>query len=80
MAYLIIDRDHDDNYRRDEMHRQMRGDYRRYDGYRMGGGMYRNYPEKEYDEGYRRGYETGYRDHEVDMEEHEQYRRSRYGM
>lgn len=36
--------------------------YRNYGGYRMGD--FRRMPEKEYDEGYRQGYEDAWQDHE----------------
>ena len=65
--FIFVDDKHrDDGYRRDEMYHRMNGgyrmgDYRPNDGIRMGG-----YRESEYDEGYRTGYEHGFRDHEQD--------------
>lgn len=67
--FIIVDDKKDDGYRREEMYRRM-GGYRMTDGIRMGG--YRD-EEKEYDEGYRKGYEHGFKDHEWD----ENYRRMR---
>lgn len=71
--YIIVDDKHkDDGYRREEMYRRM-GGYRG-DGYRMTGGVRMgDYRESEYDEGYRTGYEHGYRDREQD----EDFRRMR---
>jgi len=67
--FIIVDDKHtDDGYRREEMYRRMNGGYRN-DGYRMHEGS----KEKEYDEGYRTGYEHGYKDHEQD----ENWRRMR---
>lgn len=68
--FIIVDDKHkDDGYRRDEMRHRMNGYYRM--------GDYRN---ADYDEGYRTGYDHGYRDHEHEMMGGESYRRSRYGM
>lgn len=54
--FIIIDDKHrDDGYRREEM-------YRRMNGYRMDS----DYRDHDYDDGYRTGYEHGFRDHEQD--------------
>jgi len=67
--FIIVDDKHkDDGYRREEMYRRMGGGYRMYDGIRMG-----DYRDNEYDEGYRTGYEHGFKDHEQD----ENWRRMR---
>jgi len=59
--FIIVDDKHsDDGYRREEMYRRM-GGYRIHDGVRMG-----DYRDNEYDEGYRTGYEHGFKDHELD--------------
>jgi hypothetical protein len=59
--FIIVDDKHsDDGYRREEMYRRM-GGYRMNDGVHMG-----DYRDKEYDEGYRKGYEHGFKDHEHD--------------
>ena len=66
--FIIVDDKHkDDGYRREEMYRRM-GGYRMHDGIRMG-----EYRDNEYDEGYRTGYEHGFKDHEQD----ENWRRMR---
>lgn len=60
--FIIVDDKHkEDGYRREEMRQRMSG-YRNYGGYRMGD--FRRMPEKEYDEGYRQGYEDAWQDHE----------------
>lgn len=72
--FIIVndDKHKDDGYRREEM-------YRRMGGYRMTNGGVRmgNYrdddDERDYDDGYRRGYEHGFKDHEMD----ENWRRMR---
>ena len=66
--FIIVNDKHvDDGYRRDEM-------YRRMNGYRMDGDMRAGgYRENDYDEGYRTGYEHGFKDHEQD----ENWRRMR---
>ena len=71
--FIIVDDKHkDDGYRREEMYRRMNG-YRD-DGYRSNGGVRMgDYRDKDYDEGYRTGYEHGFRDHEQD----ENWRRMR---
>ena len=57
---IVNDKHHDDGYRREEM-------YRRMGGYRMDGDMRMgDYRESDYDEGYRTGYEHGFKDHEQD--------------
>jgi hypothetical protein len=57
--FIIVDDKHsDDGYRREEMYRRM-GGYRMHDGVRMG-----DYRDNEYDEGYRTGYQHGFKDHE----------------
>ena len=67
--FIIVDDKHkEDGYRREEMYRRMNGGYRVDDAARMG-----NYRDNEYDEGYRTGYEHGFRDHEQD----ENWRRMR---
>ena len=66
--FIIVNDKHvDDGYRREEMYRRM-GGYRN-DGYRMDSG----YNDNDYDEGYRTGYEHGFKDHEQD----ENWRRMR---
>lgn len=79
--FIIVndDKHKDDGYRREEMYRRMNGGYRN-DGYRVtsGGTRTGNYrddddDECEYDEGYRRGYAHGFKDHEMD----ESWRRMR---
>lgn len=68
--FIIVDDKHkEDGYRREEMRRQMNG-YRNNDGIRMG-----DYRNSDYDEGYRTGYEHGYRDHDEDA-----WRRQRDSM
>ncbi len=71
--FIIVNDKHiDDGYRREEMYRRMNG-YRN-DGYRMDGDMRSgNYRDNDYDEGYRTGYEHGFKDHEQD----ENWRRMR---
>ena len=72
--FIIVndDKHKDDGYRREEM-------YRRMGGYRMTGGGVRmgNYRDDDddcdYDEGYRKGYAHGFKDHEMD----ENWRRMR---
>lgn len=67
--FIVIDDKHrDDGYRRDEMYRRMSGGYRMDSGTHMG-----NYRNSDYDEGYRTGYEHGFKDHEQD----ENWRRMR---
>lgn len=62
--FIVVDDKHkDDGYRREEMYRRM-GGYRN-DGYRMSGNVCMG-ERDEYDEGYRTGYEHGFRDHEQD--------------
>lgn len=62
--FIIVDDKHkEDGYRREEMRQRMNeqmGGYRMTYGHREGG--YRDMSEKDYDEGYRTGYEHGYRD------------------
>lgn len=70
--FIIVDDKHkDDGYRREEMYRRM-GGYRN-DGYHGGGVRMGDYRNNDYDEGYRTGYEHGFRDHEQD----ENWRRER---
>ena len=63
---IVDDKRKDDGYRREEMYRRMNG-YRQ-EGVRMG-----DYRDCEYDDGYRNGYECGWKDHEQD----ENWRRMR---
>lgn len=66
--FIIVDDKHkDDGYRRDDMYRRMSG-YRMHDGVRMD-----DFRDGEYDEGYRTGYEHGFKDHEQE----ENWRRMR---
>jgi hypothetical protein len=67
-GFIIVD---DKRDIRNEMHERM-------SGRRMNGG-YRTSGNREFEEGYREGYEHGFRDHERDMEEHGEYRSTRYG-
>ena len=71
--FIIVDDKHkEDGYRREEMYRRMNGG--RSDGYRMTDGICMgDYRDSEYDEGYRTGYEHGFKDHEQD----ENWRRMR---
>lgn len=65
--FIVVDDKHrDDGYRREEMYRRMSGgyrmgDYRTNESIRMGG-----YRDNDYDDGYRTGYEHGFRDYEQD--------------
>ena len=70
--FIIVDDKHrDDGYRREEMYRRMGGNRMTNGGVRMEN--YRDDDECDYDDGYRRGYEHGFKDHEMD----ENWRRMR---